>query len=144
MAIVLSAPLIKEAILSADASGEATVVARQATEAENILRNEMFARTSRVINDDVAGEIRLEQDYNVRKLRRKEAFLTLNKVVGIQDERGAELFRYAITADGERVSAGMKEDEFNKAWGRLPGSIITEIMDVVYEANPDWNPNKGE
>jgi hypothetical protein len=142
MAIVLSKPLIVEDnLLALDPTGETIVVARQATEAENILRSQMFAKTTRVLSDEEVGDVRIEQDYNARLLRRKEAYLSLCKIEGIQAD-GAELFRSGVTADGQRISSGMSETEFNSAWGKLPPEVANAIMEVVYRANPDWNPKR--
>jgi hypothetical protein len=140
---VLSFPLFETFPLVSDDEGVAQVTVRQATEGENIERNELFSRTRRIYNDGKA-EVTLEQDYNVRKLRRKEAYLTLGKVVGmVIESTGAELFKYADTGDGPRVRMAMSEDEFNQAWNRLPAPVAEEIVGYVHNVNPDWDPNSG-
>lgn len=136
-AAVLSAPLA----LTTDPEGEAIVTVRQATEGENIERNELFAKTRRIYNDG-NSEVTLEQDYNIRKLRRKEAYLTLATATGFVFQ-GDELFSTKDEGDGYRVRAAMKEGVFNAAWNRLPGPMVEEIVAHIYTINPEWNPNGG-
>lgn len=138
---LLSIPVTQTFSLKSDPDGEASVTVRQATEGENILRNEMFAKTRRIVNDEFAGEITFEQDYNVRKLRRREAFLVLAEITGITLD-GAELFRSADGPDGRRIKSAMTEDEFNTAWDRLPAPVVEEICRYVLDVNISWDPEK--
>ncbi len=139
---IVAFPLSQPLALTSDPDGEALVVVRQATEGENIDRNEMFAKTRRVYNDGNT-EVVLEQDYNIRKLRRKEAYLTLASATGFLDDKGTEMFRSDDKGDGPRVRAAMQEGAFNAAWNKLPAPVVEEIIAQVYVTNPEWNPNAG-
>lgn len=136
-AFVLSSPFA----LTTDPDGDAIVTVRQATEGENIERNELFAKTRRVYNDGQT-EVVLEQDYNIRKLRRKEAYLTLGSATGFEFG-GKELFDTKDDGDGPRIRGAMKESAFNTSWNRLKGPMVEEIMEQIYLVNPEWNPNGG-
>lgn len=134
-----SLPLMKTYKLENDPDGVATIVVRQATEGETIERNEMFTKQSRSYEDTDSGEIvRFEQHYNIRKVRRKEAYLTLASVTGITNEKNKELFKSVNGPDGPRIKSGMTEEQFNAAFDMLPTSVANEIYQKVLLVNPDW------
>ncbi len=139
---ILSLPIMETFDLVSDPDGKAQVTIRQAREGENIERNEMFARTTRIYNDDQIGEIKLQQEYNQRKLRRKEAYLTLGRFTGVEDENAKELFSFAETKDGPSIKVAMDESQFNSAWGKLPPEAAAEVSRLVYQVNPTWDPTR--
>jgi hypothetical protein len=139
---VLSLPLIEVFPLKADPEKKAEVTIRQAREGENIERNEMFSRTTRIYDDNVLGEIRLQQEYNQRKLRRKEAWLVIGRVTGVLGDDGEELFKSAEGIDGPSVREAMSEEAFNRAWGKLPPEAAAEISTYVHKINKTWDPNR--
>jgi hypothetical protein len=140
---ISASPLMQTFSLESDPEGVAQVTIRQAREGENIERSELFARTQRVFDDTLVGTIRLETEYNQLRLRRKEAYLTLASITGIQDaETGDEWFRSGETVDGASIRAVMSEAEFNRKWGLLPPDMVREIVRLVHRVNPTWNPER--
>lgn len=139
-------PVTKNYHLEADEDVSVTV--RQAREGENAEREEMFSTTTRVFESPELGAIafdgtvKLQQKQNPAKIRRKEAYLTLGKVVGITDENEVELFRSADSVDGPAVKAAMSEGEFNRVWNRLPPAVAKEICGFVWDCNPNWDPDR--
>jgi hypothetical protein len=140
--IIALKPTLKSFNLKSHPEVEVTV--RQASENENISRNDMFAKSTRIFDDNELGEIRVQQEYNRRKLWRREAYLTLASISGINDPDGNPLFRTKDGKDGERISRAMTETEFNEMWGALPSSVVDEIVEqCVHEVNVTWAA-KGE
>lgn len=145
---LFSADLLKSFEVSVkNPDGETEILqigVRQATEGDNIERNQLFAKTRRVYNDGVE-DLTIETDYNVRSLRRKEAYLTLGSVTGIwlNDEETIPAFRSKLVDGGMSVRASMNEGEFNKMWNGLPPHVARAISDKVMEANPDWTTTGG-
>ena len=141
--IITMKPLVRTFQLAESPEVEVTV--RQASEDENIQRADLFAKSERIFGDDEVGEVRVKQEYNRRKLHRKEAYLTLASISNLTDENGDELFKVKETKNGTSISKGMKEAEFNEAWGLLPATITEEIVGFVHAVNVTWDPDhKGE
>lgn len=153
---ILSAPISQSFVLESDPDGIAEIVVNQATEGENIERAQLFSKTRYVQTE--AFETAAEQDVNPRRLHRKEAYLTLGRVTGLEmavtnakgepvidketgDPKVVELFRSKASTDGERVRDAMSETEFNRAWDRLPKAMVNEIVRRVLEVNFDWDPD---
>jgi len=125
MPVKLTAPLEKDfplerTDLAYDNEGEPTkVTIRQATQ----------ARAS--LND----ELQLRQKWSVEELKRIEVYLTL---IGcnLEDEDGKSLFRFKSLNGHSDLD--MTENEFKKAWGKLPPDIAQEIHEKVLEVNLSW------
>ena len=134
-------PVTKEFQLNTDPDGKATVVIRQAREGENTDREEMFGTVRRIydMNDDFVDDVTLETSENKKKTRRREAYLVLGSVTGIEDEDGKELFKSKDSVDGKSVRNAMSEPAFSLACNMLPPETIEEIMEYVYEVNPMWD-----
>lgn len=93
---IASKPLMQTFKLNSDPDGQAEIVVRQATEGENIERGEMFSKSTRILEEAATGDVvKYEQAFNMRRIRRREAYLTLGSVTGIVDENGNELFKFA-------------------------------------------------
>ena len=140
--------VIEEFALESDPEGQATVIIRQATEGDNIARSSLFDKTERVIDDETLGaQVTLRTEFNQRKLRRKEAYLTLGSVTGImvpgrKEGEYVELFDTGMTVDGPSVKHVMTERAFNAAWDRLPPLAAEEIGRLVRRVNPTWDPEQ--
>jgi hypothetical protein len=141
-----SYPIMESFVLESDPTGETTVTVRQAREGENIERGEMFAKTNRIYDDALIGEVKLQTEYNQRKLRRKEAYLTLASLSGIytEDDKGkkTEWFISGETDNGPSIKAAMSETSFNNRWNMLPTAVVNEIGKLIHQVNPDWNPER--
>lgn len=140
---VLAFPTMKTFDLKSDPEGVAKVTVRQASQGENIQRQDAGSTRRQVWGDDT-DKMAIEFDYNFLELQRKEAYLTLASVTGIEDEFGNPLFRSAETSRGARVSAAMSEDEFNAAYNKLPAEVCEEIAGYVHEVNPSWGGKKAK
>ena len=138
---VLAFPTMQSFDLKTDPEGLAKITVRQASQGENILRQDAGSTRRQVWGDDTE-RMSIEFDYNGLELQRKEAYLTLALVSGIEDEMGNVLFRSAETSRGPRVSAAMTEDEFNAAYNKLPADVCEEIAGYVHEVNASWGPKK--
>lgn len=143
---ISSIPLSEQFDLKTDPSGETTIIVRQAREGENIERNDFFSKITRVYEDPMLGSmgldgrLKLQVEQNEKRLRRKEAYLTLGSVTGLTYEDGTELFRSQDTVDGRSVKAAMSEEAFNRAWALLPSDMATEISEHVRSVNLAWSP----
>jgi hypothetical protein len=141
-------PITEEFQLKTDPDEEARVYIRQAREGENTAREDMFSKTTRIFeNPEIGtvafdGSVKLQSDQNPAKIRRKEAFLVMGKVIGITDEKGNELFRSEESIDGPSVRAGMSETEFNRVWNRLPPEVAKEISEYIWKVNPTWDQDR--
>jgi hypothetical protein len=127
----------------------AEVTINQAREGEHLERQDMFSRVTRVYEDPTLrglgigdGKLRLQVEQNTRRLRRKEAYLTLSSITGIVDDEGSELFRAGDGTDGIWIKSAMTEDEFNLAWAMLPREVTEEIAEYVLDVNPDWDATR--
>ena len=141
MALKLTAPVKKEFILEkTDAAwpsegGATTITIRQATQGDNELRNELFARFQREY--DNAGGVRVTQDISFDAIRRREVYLTLCGC-NITNENGDSLFKFGPN--------GRLTDEvaFRRAWSNLEPITADEIHEKVLEMNPMWRSDGGE
>lgn len=131
MPIKLSPPVIEK--LPLEKSDKAfnnegdptTVTIKQATEEENILRQNLLSLYKRTLEMD--GTISINSNISPAVLRRYEIFLTLTDT-NLQGEKGKPLFTFPL-----------KEDEFNTAYGMLHPQIVEEIHEQVKKVNPTWS-----
>lgn len=143
MPVKLTTPLVKDFALERTdlaypSDGDPTkITVRQATQAENERRSLIHSEVTQIINSSSAlkEELQLRQQWSIEELKRMEVYLTL---VGcnILDEDGNDLFRFK-TVNG-RQEIGMNENEFKRAWGKLPPDIAQEIHEKVLEVNKTW------
>lgn len=150
MPIKLIAPVEEEFILTktdeayGEEGGEPTrVTIRQATQSQNERRFKVFEKLTQQLSDDLGSEaiIQTIQRINLHELRRIEVNLTM---IGcnLMDEDGTPLF--AFKKFGDRQYLDMSDEEFRKAWGKLPPDIAYEISDKVLEVNKLWRGPMGE
>lgn len=146
---IASKPISQTFNLECDPEEVAMVQVNQAREGEHLERMDMFSRVTRVYEDSTLrgmgigdGKLRLQVEQNARRLRRKEAYLTLASLTGFLVEDGGgktvELFRSEGSVDGRWIKNAMTEDEFNMAWAMLPRDAVEEISQYVLEVNPTW------
>lgn len=104
------------------------VIMRQASQLQKERRDELFATLTREYDGKAEDVVRYVQRFSLSELMRMEVYLSL---VGanLEDENGRPMFR-----------KGMSEQDFNRAWGKLPPDVCAEIHEKVYEVNPTWNP----
>jgi hypothetical protein len=141
MALRITAPTKKEFILErTDAAiptegGPTTITVRQATQGDNELRNELFAKFQREYNNE--GGVKVTQDISFDAIRRREVYLTLCST-NIAAEDGSALFKFN--------SNGRLTDEvaFRRAWSLLESITADEIHEKVLEMNPNWRSDGGE
>lgn len=145
---VKSLPKVETFKLQSDPEGLATVTIRQAREEENIRRQDLFSKVTRVFEESTElGPVRnrIEIEANELRIRRTECYLVIEEITGILDENGNELFRSAGGPSGKLVRNAMTIQEFDRAWSMLPEDTIEEIYAYVLTMNPTWdNEKKGK
>lgn len=143
---ITAIPLMETFDLTTDEDGKSSVTVRQAREGEFLERMDFFSKITRVYEDPMlgaiglSGNLKLQVEQNEKRLRRKEAYLVLARVTGIVLDDGSELFRSKDGVDGASIKDAMSEEEFNRAWGKLPEATALEISKYVRSVNPDWSP----
>lgn len=119
-----------------------TVTIRQCRQGEHEMRDTIFMRATQVWKSSATSlgidepELRVKQDWSFSMLRRMEARLTMC-ACNIVDEEDHDLFRFK---DGK---LDMSENEFNRAWAKLPIITANEISEAVLRVNKDWNTPLG-
>lgn len=134
-------------LLTVDPEGEVTVTIRQVRAGDQIRINEMYAMRRRVWDyapgEDEARSVKLESHYNEAKVKRLMAFLTVSDCNLINLDTEMPIFKFKEDKNGfSRVD--MTEDAFNRLWDALPSEVTDEIVDCIFEVNPQWGPNAGE
>lgn len=148
MPIVISHSIIKTFTLEKSDKkykneGEPTTVTiRQARQSEHDTRQDIWALTKQIFNNDEPGEVQVVRNMSMAALRRKEVFLSLAGS-NLVDESGKLLFPSRENKDGIPVLA-LTEEQFASAWGRLLPDIAAEIHEKVLEMNPIWSGAEGE
>ncbi len=111
------------------------VVVRQATEADNIARSQMFSRRetsySGIGQPDkfAVSEVR-QQNYH--ELMMMEAYWTLQEVNHLLGDGDKPVF-------DKMPAKQMTKEQFKTAWGGLPPVIAEAIHASVLKVNPDWS-----
>jgi hypothetical protein len=118
--------------------GDVRIGVREAREAENESRYEMFKEREQVVREG-AREIIYRQTLNLFTLRKRELYLALAYVNGIVGEDGKEIFKSGTDRRGNRrVSAAMTEVEFNETLGLIDSDVVDEMINFVRKVNPTW------
>ena len=149
MPLTVSHPLIKTFILEKsdekykNAGEPTTVTIRQALQSEHDQRQDIWALTKQVYNNDEPGEVQVIRNMSMAALRRKEIYLTLIGSNLIDAANDKPLFPSRDGKDGLPKLA-LHEDQFADAWGRLLPDIAEEIHSKVLELNPIWAGAEGE
>lgn len=135
---IKSVPIIQNFKLECDPEGIADFTVCQARNSQDILRNEVVGRVTRLM-DVSDGRPRLQFDQNDLRLYAREVYLTLSAVSGVKNEKDEEVFKSEKDPDGiYRVNEAMSEEEFLNAWDKLPKEAREEIHTRVREVNPQW------
>jgi len=143
MPVKLIAPIEKDFVLERtdlayENEGDPTkVTIRQATQEQNERRSLIHSEVTQIISarSSFGDDLQLRQKWSVEELKRVEVYLTL---IGcnLEDEEGKSLFRFKSLNGHSDLD--MTENEFKKAWGRLPPDIAQEIHEKVLEVNLSW------
>lgn len=145
---VKSLPIKQTFDLTSDPEGIAKVTIRQAREDENIARQDMFSKITRVFDgegvDGSSQKVRVEVESNDLRLRRRECYLVLENVEGVFGSDAKELFRSANSGNGELVRNAMTETEFSMSWNQLDEEAREEIYGYVMEVNPTWDQHSSK
>lgn len=123
---------------------QAWVMIRQATESDNLRREQVITKVELFHETGVTREIRQS---TIRNDRAYEAFLTLHAIGNIMGPDGSPLFEFKDTGPYNKVKGTF--DKFRGDFGLLPGAVARAIALAVYSINEDWNwmrmaPDKGE
>jgi hypothetical protein len=114
------------------------VTVKQASQKESETRLDMFSKYKTVLKvyEDGSQEMSNEENRNILRIQRKDAFLTL---VGCNiqwqpegKKKPENLFKF------ENGKIAMTETEFADAWGMLPAFVCREIHSKILEVNPTW------
>jgi len=106
---------------------------RKAMIGEEEARGHLFAMVRQEVNED--GDVAYVSTVSTDDVRRKEVYLTLVSC-NINWENDEPLFQFE-TKDGV-IKIVMTEQEFEKAWNKLPYDIAYEIIECVEVQNPQW------
>ncbi len=134
-------PVTQTFKLSADPEGLTTITIKQATNGDNIRRNQLMESQS-WSDDPITGERKLTIRWNPARRARLESFLTLAGADLEDEDTGKPLFRFKDGKNGPELA--MTEQEFNYVWDHLPQAIVDEIYEFVLQVNPQWDPLSGE
>lgn len=124
------------------------VVIRQGTQSDNEKRSKIISRTTQILGVVDPGETKIQSDWSYEELKKREVMFTLIDC-NIEDYDGKSLFKFRKDGDGQNF-LDMSIGEFDKAWGKLPPSVASEIYRCVLEVNVDWrnpfyiDPNKSQ
>jgi hypothetical protein len=144
MAVRLPVPEEKTVLLNLpieqDPEQQASVKVRQATVGEQEALAELGATETRVFDQTTGRMTEIRARYNLLEIRRKQAYLTLVDC-NLSNVDGSPLFPFKIAADG-RMRVDLSEADFSKRWGLLPPEWAAKIVEAVFEANPQWNPDR--
>jgi len=135
MPITLKSPLKTEyQLIKSDeelgsGDGATTVTIRQATQGAYELVNKLTETVERQYD---GATVKMLQKISFDDIHRKQIYLTLCGC-NIMDETGqTPLFKF-------KDEGLVNENEFTKAWGKLPPVIANEILEKVWEMNPLWS-----
>ena len=109
------------------------VVVRQASQADNIKRADMYTRRERKYGADAVGNIdSISTVYHENVLRRQcfECYLTLKDVGNLMDGE-KPVFPKMPAKD-------IPQKEFEDIWGKLHPTIAMALHQAVLQVNPDW------
>jgi len=109
------------------------IVARQATQADNMSRADMYTKREVKYGTDTSGSFdSVSRVYNENALRRHmfEVFLTLKDIGNLKDG-DKNVFPKMPAKD-------IKRSEFEAIWGNLHPTVATAIHLACMQQNPDW------
>lgn len=143
MPVKLVAPIEKEFVLERSdllygvESDPTKVTVRQATQEQNEKRSMIHSEVTQIINQksSLTDELQFRQRWSIEELKRIECQLTMISC-NILDENGKDLFKFR-TNNG-RQELDMSDNEFKRAWGKLPTDVAQEIHEKVLEVNLSW------
>ncbi len=123
-----------------DDEGTFEVVAIQLTEGD---KEALSTRSVEFIQSDSGFVDSYRTISNGRRDERQLAYYGLSKVVNFFDpDTQKEVFTSSVRSGVERVRHAMSESAFAEAWGFLSADAMEKIMQVVYEINPSFDPER--
>ena len=133
-------PVQKTFTIPSSVYGDASVTIRQARTGDSIMRAELVAQTSYVVNDGF-GEQEIRQRFNWEEMKRYDVFLTLVDCdIVMEDDKGEPVGSWFTFVNGklqDRVA-------FDRAYNALPIEISEAIHEKVLEVNPQWDRRNEE
>lgn len=142
MTLKINPPLLKEFHLEetdklyGDDATKTLVTFRQATRGDEEARNRLFAIVEKQYKKDSDNEdvVSYMSDISMDDVYRREVFRTL-VASNIMESDEKELFLF------KNGSLNMSENEFTKAWGKLPWEAAQEMIKCNHEVNVQWAPS---
>lgn len=129
-----------------DPEGEARVVVKPATVAENATRDELWARQKRTYNANAPDAMTIESESTFSQRQALEVFLTLVGCNLMYQDSGPDgaligeakpMFQFKKVGGFEALD--MSRADFLTAWGKLPQVVADEIHRCVLLKNPQWD-----
>lgn len=144
--VPLSTRIMLDLPTDEDPDQDTYVEVRQASQRDVEAINDLSAEVTRVFSGKNNESVSLKSKWSQAERERTQVFYTLADAnigseevdLKTKEARTVPLFRF------QRIDGAMRicqtQDEFNKAWGKLPPHWARAIHNAVLALNPQWDP----
>jgi len=129
-----------------DPKGEATVIVKPATVAENAQRDEFWAKQKRTYHADTPNAMTVESEGTFAQRQALEVSLTLvgcnidfQDVDANGEPKGDPKPFFRFKKQAGLPTLAMSRTDFLDSWGKLPQEVADEIHRCVLLKNPQWD-----